>query len=236
MTFERNPGSQRALHPRGRDVLVQDVRPTAAQRYDVAVSEFEEYLRVRDTHGLEEVVRDGPNGFCRACIQYLQVCFASGSLKKGYAGTLISARSSGADPEDRHSVFRTLWRVHRSWFFTIWAELRLPVSQEIVLSVATPTWLRNVPELSLLTLLSFHCLLCPAEGSQLRWYDVESFDESLSTRCERVHKILHIREPKTRSMSGHAAQHHVLLKCPECDEILGPRSQSRDDDLGVHCC
>ena len=52
--IEKNPAPKRALHPRGRDVLVQgvlvqDVLPTAAQRYDVAVSEFEEYLRVRET-------------------------------------------------------------------------------------------------------------------------------------------------------------------------------------------
>ena len=52
--IEKNPGPKRALHPRGRDVLVQgvlvqDVLPTVAQRYDVAESEFEEYLRVRET-------------------------------------------------------------------------------------------------------------------------------------------------------------------------------------------
>ena len=46
-----NPGPKRALPPRGRDVLVQDVLPTTAQLYDVTASEFEEYLRVRDSHG-----------------------------------------------------------------------------------------------------------------------------------------------------------------------------------------
>ena len=52
--IEKNPGSKRALHPRGRDVLVQgvlvqDVLPTVAQQYHVAESELEEYLRVRET-------------------------------------------------------------------------------------------------------------------------------------------------------------------------------------------
>ena len=75
---------KRALPPRGRDVLVQDVLPTTAQRYDVAVSEFEEHLRVRDIHGLEEFVSCGLNELCHACIRYLRVCFASGSLGLGH--------------------------------------------------------------------------------------------------------------------------------------------------------
>ena len=33
---------------------MQDVLPTTAQRYDVAVAEFEKYLLVSDIHGLEE--------------------------------------------------------------------------------------------------------------------------------------------------------------------------------------
>ena len=150
---------------RGWDVLVQDVLPTTARRCDVAVSEFEKCLRVRDIHGLEELVSHGLNELGHACIQYLRACFASGSLGPGQAGTLISglrrlvllARSCGADLEDRQSVFRTLWRVHRSWSFAIPAEFRTPVSLEIVLSVGMSAWLHNVPELSLLTLLSYHC-------------------------------------------------------------------------------
>ena len=37
----RHPGPKRAHPLRGRDVLVQEVLPTSAQRHDVAVSEFE---------------------------------------------------------------------------------------------------------------------------------------------------------------------------------------------------
>ena len=66
------------------------------------------------------------------------------------------------------------------------AEFRTPVSREIVLSVTTSAWLHDVPELALLTLLSFHCLLRPAEARQLRWCDVKIVDGSLSTRYEKV--------------------------------------------------
>ena len=73
-------------------------------------------------HGLIEVGQ--------GCIQYLRACFASCSLGPGQAGTLISglrpnvllARSCGADLEDYQSVFRTLWRVHRSWSLAVPAE------------------------------------------------------------------------------------------------------------------
>ena len=154
--IERNPGPKRALHPRGRDIMVH-VLPTAVQRYDVAVSEFEEYLRVRDIHGLEELVSNGVNELGHACIQYLQVWFASGSPRSGQAGTLISslrrhvlsARPCGADLEDHQSVFRTSWRVHGSWSLAIPAEFRTSVSHGIVLSVATSAWHHDVPEPSL---------------------------------------------------------------------------------------
>ena len=74
-------------------------------------------------------------------------------------------------------------------------------------------WLHNVPELSLLTLLSFHCLLRPVEARQLRWCNVKIVDGSLSTRYENILGIAHIREPRTRRMAGHAAQQQVLLEC-----------------------
>ena len=79
-----------ALPLRGRDVLVQEVLPTAAHWYEVAVSEFEEHLRGRDTHGLEELVSNGVNELGHACIQYFRVCFASGSLVQGTSGALVA--------------------------------------------------------------------------------------------------------------------------------------------------
>ena len=89
-------------------------------------------------HGLQELFSHGLNELGHACIQYLRACFASGSLGPGQAGTLISglrrdvlpARSCGADLEDDHSVFRTLWRVHRSWSLAVPVEFRTPVSDE----------------------------------------------------------------------------------------------------------
>ena len=115
--------------------------------------------------GFEEVVNSGLG----------ELGHASGGLGPGQAGTLISgsrrhvllARSCGAGLEDHQSVFRTLWRVHRSWSLAIPAEFRTPVSHEIVWSVATSAWVHNVPRTFL---LSFHCLLRPAEARQLPWW------------------------------------------------------------------
>ena len=35
--------------------------PTTPEHYDVARSEFEKYLRIKDIHGLEEIVSHGLN-------------------------------------------------------------------------------------------------------------------------------------------------------------------------------
>ena len=196
---------------------MQDALPATAQRYDVAVSELEKHLRVRDIDGLEELVNHGLSELDRVCIEHLRNCFTSGSLGPGQVGTLISgsrrnrllARSCGADLEDHQSVFRTWWRMPRCWSPAIPAEFRT-VSHEILLSVAMFAWLHSVPEVSLLTLLSFYCFLRPAEARQLRWREVKLFDGSRSTRDEKVYGIVHIRETKTRRMTGHAAQQHVL--------------------------
>ena len=163
--IERHPGPTQARPLRGQDVLVQDVLPTTAQRYDVAVSENIACQR----HPSDRM--NHLNELGHLCIQYLRTCFASGTLGPGQAGTLNSglrryallARSCGAALEDQQSAFRS-WRVHRSWSLAIPAEFRTPVSHEIVFSVAVSAWFQNVPELSLLTLLSFHCLLRPAEA------------------------------------------------------------------------
>ena len=116
--IERHTGPKRALPSRGRDVLVQDVLPTTAHRSDVPVAEFEKYLRVRDIHGLEEVVNHGLNELGHPCVQSLRTCFTSGTFGPGQAGTLFSGlrrRSCCADLDTHQSVFRTLWRVHRDW-------------------------------------------------------------------------------------------------------------------------
>ena len=207
---------------------MQDVTSTTAQRYDGTVAEFKKYLKVRDIHGLEEHFDHGLHETGHLCVHYLRTCFAPGTLGPGQAGTLISglrrhallARSCGADLGHHQPVFRTLWRAHRSWSLAIPTEFRAAVSHEIVLSVAVSACLQNVQELSLLALLSFHCLLRPAEARQLRWCDVQIFDGSLSTRHEKVYGIVHTKEPKTSRMTGHAAQQHVLLDCPGVCQLI----------------
>ena len=77
------------------------------------------------------------------------------------------------------------------------------VFSAIVFNVTTAAWLHNVPELSLLTLLSFDCL---SEARQLRLCNVQAFSGSLSTRYEKVSGIV-------RRMAGQAAQQQVLLEC-----------------------
>ena len=73
--IERHLGPKRALPLRGRDVLAQDVLPTTAQRYNLAVSEFEKYLRIRDIHWLEELLDHGLRELGHLCVQYLRSCF-----------------------------------------------------------------------------------------------------------------------------------------------------------------
>ena len=53
--IERHPGPKRALPSRGRGVLIQDILPTTAEHDDVAVSEFEKYLRVKNIHGAKNL-------------------------------------------------------------------------------------------------------------------------------------------------------------------------------------
>ena len=52
---ERHRGPKRALLLQKRDVLMLDVPPTAARRCDVAVSKFEDHLRVKNIRGADEL-------------------------------------------------------------------------------------------------------------------------------------------------------------------------------------
>ena len=56
----------------------------------MTVSEFEEPLRVKNNHRIEELVSSGLNEVGHACIQYLRACFTSGRLGLGQAGSLIT--------------------------------------------------------------------------------------------------------------------------------------------------
>ena len=70
----------------------------------------------------------------------------------------------------------------------------------------------GVAVLSFLTLLSFHCLLRPAEARSLRWCDLHCFTEDDNCRYPGVYGLIGIRLPKTRRMPGHAAHQHVLVE------------------------
>ena len=105
--------------------LVQGVLSTTAKRD--GCFEIRKTFCESETFMDSKSVNHGLNELGRVCIQYLRTCFAAGSLGQGQAGTLLSglgryvllARSCGADLEDHQSVFRTLWRVHRSWSLSI---------------------------------------------------------------------------------------------------------------------
>ena len=148
--------------------------------------EFEKFLRVGDIHGLEELVS---TNWVISASNIFEPVLRQGPLdhdKQGLRRYVLMAKSCGADLEDHQSVFRTLWRVQRS--------RSLAIPAEIVLCVAA--WLQNVPELPLLTLLSFHCLFRPAEATQLQWCNVKMFD--LSTRYE----ICFEHRPHQRTLHG----------------------------------
>ena len=147
---------------------------------------------------------------------YLRTCSASGTLGQGQAGTRrLLAKSCGADLEHHQSVFRTLWRVHRSWSLAIQAEFRTPASHEIVLSVAV-----SAPEC--LRAFFFDALFVSLFVRQLRWCDVKMF---LMDQCQHVAEKFD-REPKTRRMTGHAAQQHVLLECPGICQLVNTMKSS----------
>ena len=54
-----HPGPKRALPLRGRDILVQDFPPTTAQKLWWDRCRSRKYLKVRDIHGLEELLNHG---------------------------------------------------------------------------------------------------------------------------------------------------------------------------------
>ena len=57
--IERHSGPKRARPLRGRDVPMQDILPTTAQHFDVAVSKLDKYLRVGKIRGPEKLVSHG---------------------------------------------------------------------------------------------------------------------------------------------------------------------------------
>ena len=144
------------------------------------------------------------------------------------------------DLEDHQTVFRTLWRVHRSWSFAIPTEFRTPViSRDRIECWQCPAWLQSVPELSSFD-APFVPLFVTPSGRQatsmvrrkdFRWIPIDALRKEF-------YGIVHIKGPKTRRMTGRAAQQRVLLECPGIWQLINtmkasiPGSQTRYTNLG----
>ena len=108
--IERHPGPERAYSSRGRDVVVQDVMPTTAQRYDGAVPDFEKLLGVRDILVLEELLDHGlnelgPFSIFEPALHQVPSDRQAGTLTSGLRRYVLPARSCDADLEDHQTVF-----------------------------------------------------------------------------------------------------------------------------------
>ena len=223
--YRKTRWSETRASLRGRDVLVRNVPPTTAQRHDVAVSEFENICLSETSMGSKSssitvstnwvIVRDPRTGTSRHSHLGLEAPRASGEILWCWSGRSpkciphVVACTSKLVPRHRGRVQNT------------------SISRDRIECGSAP-----VPELSLLTLLVVSLLLRPAEARQLQWCDVKNVDGSLSTRYEKVYGIVHIREPQTRRMTGHATQQHVLLECPGiCQVINNMRASIPDHQL-----
>ena len=180
---------------------------------------FQNLMNTSESETFKELVNSGLNQLGRACIQYLRVCFASGSLGQGQGSALISglrryvllAPSCGADLEDHQSVFRTLWRVHRSWPLAIPAEFSTPRCPMKSCSM----WRRHLgfttsPNFPFCH--SFHFIACCVRPRP------DTFDGAtcklLMDPCQHVtKKFVNIDQPKVRRMAGRAAEQQVLVEC-----------------------
>ena len=218
--IEPHPGPPRKRPAPSQDLLQADILPSSAARYASALFEFAQFLAVRDIKSVSELAKTGLPCLVDWTVRYLRVSFHGGCLSASQVGTLLAAlrryitlvRTLGGDLLDPTSHFSVLWRLHRSWSLAIPCEFRTPVPHSVALAVAVTSWLLGWPVLSFLTLLSFHCLLRPAEARSLRWCDLHCFTEDENCRYPGVYGLIGIRLTKTLQMHGHAAHQHVLVE------------------------
>ena len=144
-------------------------------------------------------------------MRYLRVSFHAGVLSASQVGTLISAlpyvnlvKSLGGGLPDSSPHFGVLWRLHWSWSLAIPHHFRTPVPHDVVLAVAVASWLAGWRGLALLTLLSFHCLLRPAEARKVRWADIHISSAEQQARHPGLFGLVGIGLPKTQAMRGNS--------------------------------
>ena len=87
--IERHPG-KRALSLRGRDVLVQDVLPTTAQRYGGAVAEFENICESETSMGSKSSSITVSMNWVISAFNIFEPFLRQGPSNGDKAGTLIS--------------------------------------------------------------------------------------------------------------------------------------------------
>ena len=226
--IEPHPGPPKKRPAPSQDLLQADILPSSAARYANALLEFEQFLAVRDIKSVSELARAGLPCLVDWTVRYLRASFYGGCLSASQVWTLLAAlrryvtlvRTLGGDLPDPTSHFSVLWRLHRSWALAIPCDFRTPVPHSVALAVAVTSWLLGWPVPSLLTLLSFHCLLRPAEARSLRWCDLHCFTEDEQCRYPGVYGLIGIGLPKTRRMPGHAAHQHVLVESEGLGRLL----------------
>ena len=198
--IERRPGPKRALLLR--DVLLGDVLPTAARLFEVAVPGFEEYLR-------DETFMGAKNS---SLLRFRRPRTRSSKHSHLWRGALRAPSTilwcrSGRPPtciprvvaRAAQSVPRHPGRVQNTSVSRTRVE-----SSDVSLALQCPRTF----------LFPSRCSLLPAEARRL-----DFFGDSLSTRYEKDHGMVNIRDPETRGLAHHAAQRRVFfLDCPRISQ------------------
>ena len=83
--------------------------------------------------------------------------------------------------------------------------------------------------ISVLTLLSFHCLLRPADARQLRWCDVELLMDPSQHVTENFLASSTSEKPTRRRMARRAAEQHVRLECHGICQLFNTMKSSVPD-------
>ena len=125
-------------------------------------------------------------------------------VKLGISLPLSADISLSSSPLARHEI--ALWNPLETSSFVVngypdrISELRCRSTWPLQSPFAS--WLAGWHELALLTLVSFHCLLRPAEARNLRWEDLHCFDEQQRARYPGLFGLIGVALPKTRRLAS----------------------------------